>query len=213
MAVDSSSANSPLPSEYSRPLLDQLVGEYKIAQDKIDKIAGFRFTIRGWSVTLVVAFAFGANTLKLPPYWILSALLPLTAFLLMERSQRRNHHVLSSRAIRLEKRIWRTLRLSMPVGSAIMIGGMVPRLGHDLAEESQSDSSAIRWLKANGDAIFYGSQLLLVVSAAIWVSRLQQETPRDDGHEHQVIFNNWSSEGAVSEGTPNGKTQIRHCRP
>jgi hypothetical protein len=53
--------------------------------------------IRGWSVTLVVAFAFGANTLKLPPYWILAAYLPVIAFLLME--WRRNAmEILSRRA-------------------------------------------------------------------------------------------------------------------
>ena len=33
----------------------RLTDEYKILQDKIDKIGAFRFTIKGWSVTAVVA--------------------------------------------------------------------------------------------------------------------------------------------------------------
>lgn len=33
----------------------RLADEYKILQDKIDKIGGFRFTIKGWSVTAVLA--------------------------------------------------------------------------------------------------------------------------------------------------------------
>jgi hypothetical protein len=36
---------------------DRLSDEYKILQDKIDKIGSFRFTIRGWSVTAVIAGA------------------------------------------------------------------------------------------------------------------------------------------------------------
>jgi hypothetical protein len=146
MTEETDSQKHSLLSDYSKALLDQLTGEYRIIQDKIDKIAGFRFTIRGWSVTLVVTFAFGANTLKLPPYWILSALLPLAAFLLMERSQQRNHDTLCIRAVRIERRIWRILRLSAPGGAEIMIGGMVPRLAHELVEEHRSSNPAIRWL-------------------------------------------------------------------
>lgn len=33
----------------------RLTDEYKLLQDKIDKIGGFRFTIKGWSVTAVIA--------------------------------------------------------------------------------------------------------------------------------------------------------------
>lgn len=38
-------------ADFRRRLLD----EYKILQDKMDKIGGFRFTIKGWSVTAVIA--------------------------------------------------------------------------------------------------------------------------------------------------------------
>jgi hypothetical protein len=195
-------------------LLEQLTGEYRIVQDKIDKLAGFRFTIRGWSVTLVVAFAFGANTLKLPPYSILSALLPLVAFFLMERSQQRNHDALSGRAIRLEKRIWRTLRLSTPPGIEAMIGGMVPRLGHELVEEMQSAHPAIRRLRSMGDIIFYGAQILLVVIASVWVNRFQQKAVPEDEQPRQVIINNFPPENAgTTEGTPNGKKQNGRRKP
>jgi hypothetical protein len=158
---------SVLP-DYSKALLDQLTGEYRIIQDKIDKIAGFRFTIRGWSVTLVVAFGFGANTLKLPPYWILAAFLPLVAFLLMEHSQLRNHETLCKRALRIEKRIWRVLRLSAPTGAEVMIGGMVPRLAHELADEHRSSKPALRWLRSIGYIVFYAAQMLLVLPPQCW---------------------------------------------
>jgi hypothetical protein len=38
-------------AEFRRRLAD----EYKLLQDKMDKIGGFRFTIKGWSVTAVIA--------------------------------------------------------------------------------------------------------------------------------------------------------------
>jgi hypothetical protein len=34
------------------PILDLLLREYAILQDKIDKIGEFRFTIKGWALTL-----------------------------------------------------------------------------------------------------------------------------------------------------------------
>ena len=36
--------------------------EYKILQDKIDKIGGFRISIKGWSVTVVLAASAAATT-------------------------------------------------------------------------------------------------------------------------------------------------------
>lgn len=38
----------------------RLTDEYKILQDKIDKIGAFRFTIKGWSVTVLVAASVAA---------------------------------------------------------------------------------------------------------------------------------------------------------
>ena len=43
-----------------------MTDEYKILQDKIDKIGGFRFTIKGWSVTAVVAATAAASATKSP---------------------------------------------------------------------------------------------------------------------------------------------------
>lgn len=205
---------SPLSlSDHTKFLLDQLAGEYGIVQDKIDKIAGFRFTIRGWSITLAIAFAFSANTLNLPPYWILSALLPVAAFLFMELSQRRNHDTLCARALRVEKRIWRTLRLSAPLGTEAMIGGMVPRLAHDLAEETQSVNRIKRWFQSKGYTLFYGLQILLVVAAAFWVWRFQVRTTEPDAHPSYVINNYLSPEARTTEGGPNGKAQRPPRKP
>jgi hypothetical protein len=53
------------------PLLDQMNSEYGILQDKLDKIGGFRTTIRGWSVTLVIASIIAAGSSKgVSPYFL-----------------------------------------------------------------------------------------------------------------------------------------------
>jgi hypothetical protein len=45
--------------------------EYGILQDKLDKIGGFRTTIRGWSVTLVIASIIAAGSSKgVSPYFL-----------------------------------------------------------------------------------------------------------------------------------------------
>ena len=194
--------------DYSKAWLDQLAGEYRIIQEKIDKIAGFRFTVRGWSVTLVVAFAFGANTLKLPPYWLLSAFLPIIAFLLMERSQERYGDILGARAVRIEKRIWRILRLSAPAGSEVAIGGMVPRLAHDLGEDNQLSNPVLRRCRSMGYVFFYGLQIVLVVIAAVWLSQFQRQTVRDEQQPRPVIINNLFPEASgTTKGVPNGQTR------
>ena len=42
-------------------IVSRLADEYRIIQDKIDKIGAFRFTIKGWSVTVIIgAIAAGA---------------------------------------------------------------------------------------------------------------------------------------------------------
>jgi hypothetical protein len=47
-------------AEFRRRLAD----EYKILQEKIDKIGGFRFTIKGWSVTAVIAASAAGSASK-----------------------------------------------------------------------------------------------------------------------------------------------------
>ena len=43
------------PSVRDDDLKKRIADEHKILQDKMDKIGGFRFTIKGWSITAVIA--------------------------------------------------------------------------------------------------------------------------------------------------------------
>lgn len=75
--------------EEKKNILENAVAEYKILQDKIDKIGAFRFTIKGWSLTLIVASLFAGKAARLTPHILIVALLWvfLGIFFLIEKKQ------------------------------------------------------------------------------------------------------------------------------
>src|SRR6266849_962940 len=94
------------PESPEKDLVGRLADEYKILQDKIDKIGAFRFTIKGWSVTVVIAAgAAGANTQSLLAALTLSvgAAVMLWFFFQLELEQVRLSRLFGYRAGRLEE--------------------------------------------------------------------------------------------------------------
>jgi hypothetical protein len=88
-------------AEFKRRLTD----EYKILQDKIDKIGAFRFTIKGWSVTAVVAAsAAGAASKGLSTVLTLSGglIIMLIFFFFLEYEQVMLSRLYAARAGSLE---------------------------------------------------------------------------------------------------------------
>ncbi len=62
--------------------------EYKLLQDKVDKIGAFRFQVKGWLIPLVSAWLVAVYTAKIPPQaYLIAAVFPLLFWLL-----ERNHH-------------------------------------------------------------------------------------------------------------------------
>jgi hypothetical protein len=104
----------PLPESGDRPLAratfdpDELKGrlsdEYKILQDKIDKIGAFRFTIKGWSITAVIAAAAASSGKGLYTVSIISAglVLMLLFFFSLEYEQVKWSRLFGNRAGRIE---------------------------------------------------------------------------------------------------------------
>src|SRR5207302_1964016 len=83
----------------------RLIDEYKILQDKIDKIGGFRFTIKGWSVTAVIAAsAAGSATTSLTTVFVISTglALMLLFFFVFEFQQVKLSRIFGDRARKLE---------------------------------------------------------------------------------------------------------------
>jgi hypothetical protein len=159
----------------TKDLLDQLSSEYKILQDKIDKIGAFKFTIRGWSITIVVASCIGATTARLPsPTLLLGLIVFVIVFWAMEHSQTSYQDTFGRRCAEIERFIWRLLR-----ASKLDVPGMVPRIAHDLADDNRSKfyrwenarvRAFIRGVSAQGEVIFYLVQIVVVVTLTVWLT-------------------------------------------
>ena len=92
------------------PILDLLQREYAILQDKIDKIGGFRFTIKGWALTLNTGALVAAFATALDP--LIGTLLlfgMVFGLWLLELRQANLTEIFQSRALRIEVRIMRRL--------------------------------------------------------------------------------------------------------
>ena len=152
-------------SEDIKNTIEQLTSEYKIAQDKIDKIAAFRFTIRGWTVTLLGGAIIAVASARILDHLLLILVLMLIALLLllfgfMEARQNRMQELFEDRAYTIEveiRHLLRRLRVSpyprLPVA---------PRIA--LLVKEQHTSTARRWLDRN----FYTIQFIVaVVSIAL----------------------------------------------
>jgi len=69
---------------------DRCWDEYRILQEKIDKIGDFRFRVKGWSVSIIVAVMFTGFASKVPPWSMLMAIPLIFLFQSVEAFQDRN---------------------------------------------------------------------------------------------------------------------------
>ena len=78
----------------------RLWDEYKLLQDKIDKIGAFRFTIKGWSITAVIAASAAGSGKGLSTVCTISLglVLMLVFFFLLEHEQVRWSRLFGNRA-------------------------------------------------------------------------------------------------------------------
>jgi hypothetical protein len=167
-------------------LLEQMNSEYKLLQDKIDKIGAFRFTIRGWSVTLVIASIIAAGSSNIVSPYILG-LLPLFVYALYTTERKQNHYsiVFGERALYLEKRIREELR-SHSQGEPIV--GLFPGLAHHLHSVRQNENvgGARAWV-TDPDHFFYVVQVIAVavaIAVLVWLA----PASKPDSFERQTVI-------------------------
>jgi hypothetical protein len=165
-------------------LIDQLTSEYRIIQDKIDKIGSFRFTVRGWSVTLVIAsiFATGSST-TLSPFLLLFLIVFLLLFYILERQQNRFGFVFGARALQIEKEIRRIIRTNCVSGKPRQDVGLTPAIAYHLSDASRRSAPSGRFVKLkrwtnNPDHLFYWGQTLVIVSTVAFLLFLRSRGPQ-----------------------------------
>jgi hypothetical protein len=160
-------------------LAARLVDEYKILQDKIDKIGAFRFTIKGWSVTVIIASIFAGSTTKTVPrsLWAISLMVFLFVFFLFELQQTNLRHRFGHRVLAIEEVLSRLLRnLANESGSHSVLSSFltlrfVPGIGHLGTQESRRRRRRPRnfWRSCvEADVWFYFVQALVVATFVFW---------------------------------------------
>jgi hypothetical protein len=159
--------------------IDQLTSEYKIAQDKIDKIGAFRFTIRGWTVTLLTAVIVALASARILDHVLVAIVLALIALLLfqfgtMEGRQNRLQELFEDRAYTIEVEIRHLLR-RMRGSPYPAIPIVTPRIAFLVKEHSTSTET---WLRRMGDRHFYWilAAVALISIFAVFFFRPKQES-------------------------------------
>ena len=129
--------SNTLESEFIARLLD----EYKILQDKIDKIGAFRFTIKGWSITVLVAVVFAGSATNVKPLWALAvcAIAVLVGLFLYEWQQTILRYCFGQRCVLIEEQITHLLRAAVKrngsesLASSIVSLQYIPGIGRHVA--------------------------------------------------------------------------------
>jgi len=187
---------APIETEF----VDKLENEYKILQDKIDKIGAFRFTIKGWSITVILAAAFAsASTVKIPAWlWLVSLFGFLILFFLFELEQTTLRHKFGQRCILIEGAITRVLRTAATSSGNTIVRTQfvkvrfVPGITNHLRKKSAaSDSEERSWWRAfrEADGFFYAALGLLTLLFAAWhVTAARQEMDKNERLPANVII-------------------------
>ena len=176
-------------------MTESLWQEYKILQDKIDRIADFRFRIKGWMVTIVIAISFGGYaTGRLPYQAYPSLLLVVFMFYAFEQSQKAWHGAFVSRLLTIEKEIVlveaEQRRLKNPAD--IVRRTIAPRIGAAIARQK----SALRrgffgpvsyFMTANPHQIFYFFTFLIVFSMGYLSYAYPQKSSLDGLNEENAV--------------------------
>jgi hypothetical protein len=121
----------------------RLTDEYRMLQEKIDKIGAFRFTIKGWSVTVVIAASAASATAKglstvLTLSFGLAVMLVFFFFFELEQVRLSNRYMDRSRRlenafVRIDRKRQSTNKLPFPVPytvNEIALAGRGQRVQH-----------------------------------------------------------------------------------
>jgi len=202
-----SSSHSP---QAESDLVDRLVEEYKILQDKIDKIGAFRFTIKGWSITIIIASIFAGSATKAVPKWLwgISLVVFLIVFFFFEKQQTDLSHRFGQRVLAIEGVLSRLLRNlantsnSQSVLTSFLTLHFVPGIGHHLRSHAGRQRAPGRraWQSyVDADVWFYVIQFVAVVVFVLWPAG----TSSHDHTEPAIMINNNSSpSGSVTTESP-----------
>jgi len=190
----------------------RLTDEYKMLQDKIDKIGAFRFTVKGWSVTAVIAASAAASSAKswLTALTLCSGLgVMLVFFFLMELKQVRLSRLFGDRARRLEDAF---VRIDRKRKASFKLPFPVPYLANEMAfagkDRRVARSGRLNWLLRTRVFKWTVEQLRLWIRAdllfylVLFCLAATTLIPRHADIARQ--WNHWMGKTPTSHGKPSG---------
>ena len=186
---------TPIETEF----VDKLENEYKILQDKIDKIGAFRFTIKGWSITVILAAAFASASTGIPAWlWLVSMFVFLGFFFYFEFEQTALRYRFIRRCISIESAITRVLRTAATRSDDAIVRASfvklrsVPGITNHLHKKSARSDLEERsnWhVFREADGCFYIALGLLIIFFAGWhATTAKQEMDKDKSSPSNVII-------------------------
>lgn len=164
--------------------------EYKLLQDKLDKLGDFRFRVKTWAVTISSGLIAGGAVGKVSVLACLLALIVLVMFWSIEQYYNRVHSavVLRLRAVerhlvRMQRRYKRRFRIAFP--------GLVVEIEKAFRRRA--------WFRRHAHSLFYAmfGALLLVSQIALPAStKGERASATDKAAEHQLC----APQGPVESG-------------
>jgi hypothetical protein len=161
-------------NDEDRLLIDQLTSEYRIIQDKIDKIGSFRFTVRGWSVTLVIASIFAtSSSAAVSPWLLLLLIIFVSLFYVLEREQDNFGYLFGGRALQIEKEVRRIIRSNSVDGKMRYDISQTPQIAHHLKQAAEKSAPSgrflgfKRWVKKSNQLFYAGQIFVIIVTVGI----------------------------------------------
>lgn len=145
--------------------------EYKLIQEKIDKIGEFQFRIKSWSATLLGAALFGGVQTSQLPVALSCATVVVIVFHLAERRQRALSKIFGIRAFVIERAFEefppiadaaRWARVQKAVPSMRSAPGIALRISQEAKRWRNVKKFSGEWFVIHSDDLFYWAQYALV---------------------------------------------------
>lgn len=145
--------------------------EYKLLQGKVDGIGTFKFQIRGWAITLMVAFLVSGTAANIPTVAFLSSLFVVGLFYLLDSNQQVLQNSFTKRLRDLENQLVK--------GSHDSRSARSPGIVYTIAMTAQTGNRVRRFLFSWEAPLFYLllTALILAFTAASIFRADQEQKP------------------------------------
>ncbi len=144
--------------------------EFKLAQDKIDRIGEFLFKIRAWAITGNSGLIVGVMSDKLSALGLVVGIVATFAFWYLERHQRYLRDGYSDRAMVLEAALSKLVAaMDTGISETAVVASVVRSLRDvpGIAASSRRDFETSRSRSTNEDFI-YAFQIVLLILVLFW---------------------------------------------